>query len=120
MIDYCLSDGCCKPTIKINDAGHMSTIEKLCYLIDKVGEIVVVVNGFDEIILNNQSDIEDLYNELSKTNSNVLDIEVKVDSNTDQIQFITSQFEEGATGLVIDGGFAGETEINKQYDGGVV
>lgn len=43
----------------------------------------------------------------------------KVDSNTDQIEYLSNQFADGRTGLVIDGGFFEETGIDKNYDGGV-
>lgn len=43
----------------------------------------------------------------------------KVDSNTDQIEYLTNQFSDGRTGLVIDGGFFEQTGIDKNYDGGV-
>lgn len=42
-----------------------------------------------------------------------------IESNNDKIQFLTNQFEDGATGLVIDCGYFGDDEINKSYDGGV-
>lgn len=43
----------------------------------------------------------------------------KVDSNTDQIEYLSNQFADGRTGFVIDGGFFEETGIDKNYDGGV-
>lgn len=43
----------------------------------------------------------------------------EVDSNGDQIAYLTNQFADGQTGLVVDGGFFGDDEIDKNYDGGV-
>lgn len=43
----------------------------------------------------------------------------KVDDNADMIEYLTNQFSDGRTGLVIDGGFFEETGIDKNYDGGV-
>lgn len=43
----------------------------------------------------------------------------KVDDNTDKIEYLTEQFTDGQTGLVIDGGFFEDTGIKKNYDGGV-
>lgn len=119
MIDYCLEDTCCKPTIKITDTGKMTMVEKVCYLIEVTGEVVVLVNGYEERILKNEADIVTLFNELESTNSNVENVEVKTDSNSDQLLYLTNQFADGRTGFVIDGGFFEETGINANYDGGI-
>lgn len=42
----------------------------------------------------------------------------KVDTNNDLIHYLTNQFSDGRTGLVIDGGFFEQTGIDKNYDGG--
>lgn len=42
----------------------------------------------------------------------------KVDNNTDMVNYLTNQFTDGQTGLVIDGGFFAETGIKKNYNGG--
>lgn len=125
-IDYCLDSACCKPSIKVTDTGKMTLPEKMCYIIDIVGEVVVLVNGFDERILKNEADIATLFNEIDKTNSDVSEldaridfVEIKVDSNSDQIKFLVEQFEQGATGLVVDCGFFGDMDINNSYNGGV-
>ena len=36
----------CRPTVKINDDGHMSTYKKLCYVLEKIQEVIDVTNGF--------------------------------------------------------------------------
>lgn len=43
----------------------------------------------------------------------------KVDNNNDLIEYLTNQFSDGQTGLVIDGGFFEETGISRNYNGGV-
>lgn len=42
-----------------------------------------------------------------------------IDNNRDNIQYLTNQFTDGQTGLVIDGGFFEDTGIKKNYNGGV-
>lgn len=42
----------------------------------------------------------------------------QVDSNTEKIRFLVNMFNNGQTGLVIDGGVFTEMGINKLYDGG--
>jgi len=42
----------------------------------------------------------------------------EVDNQGNQIQYLYNQFQDGQTGLVIDGGFFGDDDINKNYDGG--
>lgn len=41
-----------------------------------------------------------------------------INNNRSQISFLASQFADGATGLVIDGGFFDESGIKKNYNGG--
>jgi hypothetical protein len=45
-------------------------------------------------------------------------IVTKTDSNNKTLQYLTSQFADGQTGLVIDGGFFEDEGIDKNYDGG--
>ena len=42
----------------------------------------------------------------------------KTQQNSDLIKYLTNQFSDGQTGLVIDGGFFEDTGIKKNYDGG--
>lgn len=42
-----------------------------------------------------------------------------VQSNRDEIKYLVSQFDNGQTGLIIDGGFFLETDVKASYDGGV-
>ena len=46
-------------------------------------------------------------------------IVTKTDSNDKTLQYLTSQFADGQTGLVIDGGFFEDEGIDKNYDGGI-
>ena len=41
-----------------------------------------------------------------------------IDNNRDQIQYLNSQFADGQTGSVIDGGYFEESGIKKNYNGG--
>lgn len=41
-----------------------------------------------------------------------------VSDNADKIHYLSSQYEDGQTGLIVDGGFFENTLINKNYDGG--
>ena len=45
--------------------------------------------------------------------------EANINVNNDKIVLLTEQFEDGATGVVIDCGNFNDTEINRMYDGGV-
>jgi len=41
-----------------------------------------------------------------------------IDNNEDKIQYISNQFADGQTGLIVDGGWFEESGIKKNYDGG--
>ena len=44
-------DGCgCRPTVKITDTGSMSTYQKLCYVLEKINEIIEFVNNFQAVL----------------------------------------------------------------------
>jgi hypothetical protein len=43
----------------------------------------------------------------------------EIDSNKNQINYIASQFANGQTGYVIDGGFFEDAGIRKNYNGGM-
>lgn len=42
-----------------------------------------------------------------------------IDTNRDNVRYLASQFADGQTGQVIDGGFFEEDFIKRNYDGGV-
>lgn len=43
----------------------------------------------------------------------------EITDNSDKLSYLTSQFSDGQTGLVIDGGYFEGSEIKKNIDGGV-
>ena len=113
----------------VDEWNSLSIYEKLCYIKSKLDENNTTVQEvIDQLALKEDKDNLTLVRLLSEAGnftgslageavSNVLS---RIDSNTDQIAFIANQFEGGATGQVIDGGIAGVTEIDENYDGGVV
>lgn len=128
MIDFYNDGNGCRPTVKITDTGSMSTYQKLCYVLEKTEEIVEYVNGF-------QGQLDGKENSSNITNNRKLSengdftgtlcgkksacqIPDEIDNNRQQIQYLASQFSDGQTGYVIDGGFFQETGIKKNYNGG--
>lgn len=119
---------CCRPTVKITDTGNMSTYEKLCYVIDKIKELIEFSNGW-------QAQLDQKEDSLNITNARKLDtsgnftgtwfgetflsIFSQVGLNNDLIKYLTGQFSDGQTGFVIDGGFFEETGIDRNFNGGV-
>lgn len=111
----------------IND-GSMSVYEKLCYVMEVMKEWNDFLKTFQEE-LEAKEDSSNITNnrKLSEKGDftgtwkgeNIESILYDIDSNNDAIRFLANQFEDGATGQVIDGGFFDETGINKNYDGGV-
>lgn len=107
-----------------------SLYELLLKVIEKLNEVIDIVNGFDEEltkkedsdnITNNRklSENGDFTGTLCNGAKTACQVVNEIDSNTGQISFLTNQFEDGATGLVVDGGFFTDDDINKNYDGGV-
>lgn len=47
-----------------------------------------------------------------------LSLFMQLDDHEDKVNYLTSQFADGQTGLVVDGGFFEETGIKRNYDGG--
>lgn len=43
----------------------------------------------------------------------------EVTSNMANLRYLANQFADGQTGLIVDGGFFEDTNINKNYDGGM-
>lgn len=128
MIDFYDDGNCCKPTVKITDTGSMSTYQKLCYVLDKIKEIIDFVNTF-QAELDEKEDSVNITNQRKLSESgdftgtlagrkNALQTTYEIDDNRQQIQYIASQFSDGQTGFVIDGGFFEETGIKANYNGG--
>lgn len=118
----------CKPSVKITDTGSMSTYQKLCYVLQKMAEFIVIMAGFESEIAAKEDSVNITNNrKLSEAGDftgtlagrkNALQATYEIDDNRDQIQFLSNQFADGATGLVIDGGFFDESGIKKNYNGG--
>ena len=103
----------------------------LNWVIETVKECKATVDGIvEEVanIFNNYVTKDDLTNtrKLSENGDftgtwdgeKQIDVVSGIDSNKDQIQYLTSQFSDGQTGLIVDGGFFTDTGIKKNYDGG--
>ena len=121
---------CCTTISSFVYDNSMSAYELILKCIEKVNELVNFSNGFQAKldlkenivdITNNRklSETGDFTGTLYNNSKTAYEVILEIDSNTDQIQFLTNQFADGATGLVIDGGFFLDDEINKNYDGGV-
>ena len=118
---------CCKEPL-VNTGHGFSLQQKVCYLEEIVGELGEDVEGFQGQIdskedssnitgsrrLSENGDFSGTLNGVA-----VSQVLTEIDSNGDQIEYLTGQFEEGQTGLVVDGGFFGDDIIDKGYDGGV-
>ena len=110
----------------------ISGYELMQKVIEKVNEVIGVVNDLDENIT---SGLESKEDSINITNSRKLDnlgnftgtwfgdsysrINSLTDSNEDKIDYLTSQFSDGQTGFVVDGGFFEETGIARNFNGGV-
>ena len=106
----------------------LSIYEKLCYIKAKLDENNTTVQEVvDQLALKEDSDNITLVRLLSEAGDftgtlageTVSLVLANIQSNTNQIDFLTNQFEDGATGLVVDGGAFDDTDIDKLYDGGV-
>ncbi len=106
----------------------MSGLELIYKLIDKVNEVIEIVNTFqDQIDGFEKSDNITNSRRLSQSgnftgtwfNQTHTQLNALVDSNEDQIKYIADQFNDGQTGFVINGGFFEETGIEDNYNGGV-
>ena len=58
-------------------------------------------------------------NSYTDITTDILINSTNIDGLTDQIEFLTQQFADGATGLVIECGYFNDNEIVDSYDGGV-
>ena len=127
-INFYENDQGCKPTVKITDNGNMSTYQKLCYIQEKMIEIIEIVNQFETDITNKEDSSNITNNRKLSENGDftgtlcgkksACQTVSEIDNNRDQIQFIANQFSDGQTGLVVDGGFFIETGIKASYNGG--
>jgi len=125
----------CDTSLNFIEDGSMSMFEKLCYIIELfkndieiTDELIEKVNlKEDSLNITNARLLDDngnftgswngvFYNEL---NVRLENSEIQIANNVDNIEYITEQFEDGATGIVIDCGFFEDGDIVKNYDGGV-
>jgi len=106
----------------------MSGYEFMTKVMMKLNEVIDYVNLFSE-------DIDAKEDSINITNArklsasgdfkgtwfgdNYLNISSLIDNNRDQLVYMASQFTDGQTGFVIDGGFFLETGIDDNYNGGV-
>lgn len=65
------------------------------------------------------SSIGDFTGTLCNSTKTACEVVSGIDSNYDSIKLLTEQFEDGATGQVVECGYFGDDEINRLYDGGV-
>lgn len=110
--------------------GANSIYELLLMALQKLDEVIDVVNGFEteldakensENITNSRklSSDGDFNGTICGKKKTVCQVVQELDDNREQIQYIASQFADGQTGLVVDGGFFEESGIRKNYNGGV-
>lgn len=123
----------------------LSMYELVLKLLEKVNEVVEFSNGWQEQIdalydyinqkieeldqrkedsiniTNNRklSEIGDFTGTLCNNHITACELVAQVDTNTDEIRELIVQFEDGATGQVIECGFFGDDNIDRNYDGGV-
>lgn len=118
----------CRSSVKITDTGSMSTYQKLCYVLQKIAEFIVIMAGFEIQIAAKEDSINITNNrKLSEQGDftgtlcgekTACQVNYEIDDNRQQVKFLSTQFADGATGLVVDGGFFEETGIKKNYNGG--
>lgn len=110
--------------------GGYSPYEVVNQAIEIVNELITEVNGMNDKISEKEdstnitnarklSEDGDLSGTLANKRKTALEVVNEIDNNKDQISYLASQFSEGQTGLIIDGGFFEETGIKKNYNGGV-
>ena len=115
----------------IFDGSH-SIYELLLKVFEKQGEIIDSINNLSGTVSNNYSTLdskkEDSINitanrKLSPLGNFTGTIQglpsFTVNDNMNKIGYLTSQFTDGQTGFVIDGGFFTGTGISKNYNGGI-
>lgn len=101
-IEFYTDGQCCRPTVKISDTGSMSTYQKLCYVLDKIEEVIEYSNGLQDEI------------DLKEYSSNITNIR-KLSENGDFTGLIngisvTEILSDIAKKLYIDGDFLGTWE----------
>lgn len=110
--------------------GANSIYELLLMALQKLDEVIDVVNGF-ETELDAKEDSANITNSRKLSNDGdfngticgkkktACQVAQELDDNRQQIQYIAEQFSGGQTGFVIDGGFFDESGIRESYNGGI-
>lgn len=110
----------------------LSYYEVLMKVLAKLNEVIDFTNGIDEKFIDlwkykeNSIDITN-NRKLSPTGDftgslyshPVLEVLSWILSNRSTLKYLTAQFSDGQTGLVIDGGFFEQTGISHNYNGGI-
>lgn len=106
-----------------------SVYELLLKVIEKLNEVIEQIDVFENELDAKEDSTNITNNRKLSENGNftgtlcgsksACDTITQIESNSGQINFLVNQFEDGATGLVVDGGFFDDDEIDKNYDGGV-
>jgi len=106
----------------------MSGYEFMTKVMMKLNELIDYVNGFQEELDTKENSINITNSRLLDTQGNFtgtwfgdtyLNMSSLIDNNRDQLVYLASQFSDGQTGFVIDGGFFIDTGIDDNYNGGV-
>lgn len=109
------------------DKEELTGVELAGRTAEKVNEVVSLANTVDGKIANKEdSNHITLNRKLSPSGNFTGNVAGRsasmvingIDSNHDKVTYLASQFSEGQTGLVIDGGFFEAESIKKNYDGG--
>lgn len=126
IMDYCKTK---KSFVFDNE---FSIYELILKILEKVNEIIDFLNNREDNIQKQLDKKEDSVNitnnrKLSPNGDftgtihgeNSFTMLSEIDDNGDKIEYLTNQFSDGQTGLVVDGGFFTEDGIRNNYDGGV-
>lgn len=132
MIEYYEDGLCCKPTVKITDTGSMSTYQKLCYVLDKIEEIVLFANGLqgqidekeDSINITKSRKLSDI-GDFTGTLCNKLsacEVITQIEDNRETIYDIATKIDNKISlEYIIDGGiYPFDGIVNNEIDGGVM
>lgn len=96
-----------------------SYVSKVDELSEEISDISNTYETKDNITNNRKlSTIGDFTGTLCNSQKTACEVVTEIDNNTSQIEFITEQFEHGATGVVVNCGFFVDNDIQDSYNGG--
>lgn len=108
------------------DDEELTSLELAGRTVQKVNEVIELVNGIDVTQKENSDDITNkrklsaLGNFTGSINGQPVNLVLaNIKSNTDNVKYLANQFADGQTGLIIDGGFFENGSIDRNYNGGV-